>query len=110
MGFLSGSLRKDSAILVSQLYRETSLDIRAVAGETINYGELEHCDALVLPHPSKGKFSRLVCDFAKKGGTIFAFGSVEEMDAIPADLPNVVRCADGEAVRKALVDCAKQGR
>lgn len=110
VGFLSGSLRKDSAILVSQLYREASLDIRAVAGETINYGELEHCDALVLPHPSKGKFSRLVCDFAKKGGIIFAFGSVEEMDAIPADLPNVVRCADGEAVRKVLVECAKEGR
>ena len=110
VGFLSGSLRKDSAILASQLFREVSLDIRAVADETIGYGELEHCDALVMPHPSKGKFTQLVCDFAKKGGLVFAFGSAEEMDAIPEGLPNVVRCADGEAARKALVECATAGR
>lgn len=110
VGFFSGSLRKDTAILASQLYREPSLDLRAVAGETIGQGELEHCDALVLPHPSKDKLSRLVCDFARRGGILFAFGSAEEMDAIPADLPNVVRCADGEAVRKALAECAAEGR
>jgi hypothetical protein len=63
-----------------------------------------------MPHPSKSRFSSLVCEFAKKGGTIFAFGSAEELDSIPGDLPNVVRCADGGAVRRALVDFAKAGR
>ena len=108
VGFLSGSLRKDSAELVARLYREPALDLRAVADETIGYGELEHCDALVVPHPAKSKWTRLIRAFAGNGGRIFTFGTAAELATIPADLPNVTTCADTGAIRDALVNFAAE--
>ena len=107
VGFLGARIHKDGAMLVAQLYREPSLDLRAVAGETINYGELEHCDALVMPHPGKKSVTPLIRAFAKNGGRIFAFGSKDELATLPKDLPNVTACSDTAALRDALLAYAR---
>ena len=104
VGFFSAHVRKDGATLVAELYREHSIDLRAVAHETINYGELEHCDVLVICHPTKDDFTRLVRAFAEKGGRIVLFGSEQELKTIPADLPNVTACKSADAVRLALLE------
>ena len=110
VGFHASKLRKDGATLVQRLFREPALDVRAVANETINYGELEHCDALVLVHPGKKRFSDLICDFARNGGRIVVFGSEKELETVPNDLPNVVKCKSAEDARKALLDYAASER
>ena len=107
VAFLSSRVRKDGALLVAQLYREPSIDLRAVAGETINYGELEHCDALVLPHPGKNSVTKLIRAFAMNGGHIFAFGTEKELANLPKDLPNVTTCKDTASLRAALLDYAR---
>ena len=99
----------DGAVLVDRLFREPTLDVRAVSGGTIEYGELEHCDALVISHPNKKSFTRYVREFAKRGGCIVAFGSEKELKTIPADLPNVTACKSADAVRLAPFD-AEIGR
>lgn len=106
VGFHGANMHKDGAMLVAQLYRETSLDVRAVAAETIGYGELEHCDALVISHPRKKSFSRLIRAFARNGGRIFTFGSQKELANVPEDLPNVVKCKSADDARKAILDYA----
>lgn len=107
LGFYSSNVHKDGAALVVRLFREPALDVRAVANETIDYGELEHCDALLIPHPVKKSFSGLVCDFARSGGRIFTFGSDEELSNVPGDLPNVIKCKSAGEAEKAVVACAK---
>ena len=101
--FHASALHKDGAMLVQQLFREPSIDLRAVATETINQGELEHCDVLVLAHPGKARFTRRICDFARNGGVIVAFGTEKELGNVPKDLPNVVKCTSADAARKAIV-------
>ena len=108
VGFVGSRIRKDGAMLAARLYREPSLDLRAVAGETINYGELEHCDALVLPHPGKKSVTPLIRAFAENGGRIFAFGRPAELANLPKDVPNVVACKDATALRDALIAYARE--
>jgi len=103
VGFFASHIRKDGATLVAELYREPSIDLRAVAHETIGYGELEHCDVLVICHPAKDDFSRYIRAFAENGGRIVLFGSEKELAHAPADLPNVVKCGDAEAVKKSIL-------
>lgn len=103
VGFFTSHIRKDGATLVSELYREPSIDLRAVAHETIGYGELEHCDVLVICHPTKDDFSHHICAFAENGGRIVLLGSEKEFSNAPAGLPNVVKCRDAESVKKALL-------
>ena len=102
VGFFASHIRKDGATLVAELYREPSIDLRAVAHETIGYGELEHCDVLVICHPTKDDFTRYIRAFAENGGRIVLFGSEKELATAPADLPHVVKCRDAGAVKKAL--------
>ena len=102
VGFFAGHVHKDGATLVAELFREPSIDLRAVAHETIGYGELEHCDVLVICHPAKDDFTRHIRAFAGNGGRIVLFGDEKELATAPADLPNVVKCRDAEAVKKAL--------
>ena len=104
VGFFSAHVRKDGATLVAELYREPAIDLRAVANETIGYGELEHCDVLVICHPTKNDFTRLIRAFAANGGRIVLFGSEQELKTIPADLPNVTACKSADAVRLALLE------
>ena len=104
--FHASALHKDGAMLVQQLFREPSIDLRAVATETINQGELEHCDVLVLAHPGKKRFTRRICDFARNGGVIVAFGTEKELGNVPKDLPNVVKCASADSARKAILGYA----
>ena len=106
VGFHASNLGKDGAMLVKQIFREPALDVRAVSNETIGYGELEHCDALVLAHPGKKRFSNMICDFARNGGIIVAFGTDKELSNVPAGLPNVVKCKNTAAALKALLNCA----
>ena len=103
VGFHGAHIHKDGAALVAQLFREPGLDVRAVADETIGYGELEHCDALVVSHPTKKSVTPLIREFAENGGRVMMFGSEKELASVPADLPNVVKCRDAESVRKALL-------
>jgi len=107
LGFHGAHIYKDGAMLIAQLFRETSLDVRAVADETIGYGELEHCDALVISHPKKKSFTRFICDFARNGGRIITFGSKKELENVPNDLPNVTICNSAEDAKKAVLDYAK---
>ena len=104
VGFHSAHIRKDGAALVDRLFREPTLDVRAVAGETIECGELEHCDALVISHPDEKSFTSYVRAFAGGGGRIVAFGSEKELKTIPADLPNVTACKSADAARLALLE------
>ena len=106
VGFYASRVRKDGAALAAALYREPSIDLRAVANETIEYGELEHCDALVMCHPSKKGFPPLIRAFAKNGGRLVLFGDDKDFANVPADLPNVVKCRDAESVKKALASVA----
>jgi len=99
---------KDGAALVAQLYREPDLDLRAVASEDIGFGALEHCDALVIPHPLEDSFSKTVIAFLKNGGKVFTWGTEAEVKNVKAEYPNVVVCKDAEAVRKALTAYAKE--
>ena len=99
VGFFASHIHKDGATLVAELYREPSIDLRAVAHETIGYGELEHCDVLVICHPTKDDFTRYVRAFAENGGRIVLFGSEKELATAPAKLPNVVKCRDAEGVK-----------
>ena len=107
VGFFSSHVRKDGANLVSELFREVAVDLRAVDHETINYGELEHCDALVICHPVKADFTRLVRAFAENGGCIVLFGSEKELKTIPTDLPNLIVCKSADAVRLALQELSR---
>ena len=109
VGFFASHVHKDGATLVSELYREPSIDLRAVAHETIGYGELEHCDVLVVCHPTKDDFTRYVRAFAKNGGRIVLFGSEKELATVPAKLPNVVKCRDAASVKKALLRDRRAG-
>jgi len=109
VGFFASHVHKDGATLVAELYREPSIDLRAVAHETIGYGELEHCDELVICHPTKDDFTRYIRAFAKNGGRIVLFGSEKELATVPADLPNVVSCRDAEGVKKALLRDRRAG-
>lgn len=102
VGMYAARLGKDGAMLVAQLYREPAIDLRAVANETIGYGELEHCDALVMCHPKKDGFTRLIRAFAENGGKLVLFGTGKELDAVPSDLRNAVKCRDAASVKKAL--------
>ena len=104
VGFHCAHIRKDGAALVDRLFREPTLDVRAVSGETIEYGVLEHCDALVISHPNKESFTRYIREFAERGGRIVAFGSEKDLKTIPADLPNVTACKSADAVRLALLE------
>ncbi len=103
VGFHAAHIHKDGAALVDRLFREPTLDIRAVADETIAYGELEHCDVLVISHPNKESVTRYIREFAKNGGRIVAFGSEKELKTLPSDLPNVTACATADAARLALL-------
>ena len=93
-------------MLVKELFREPTIDLRAVANETIKQGELEHCDALVIAHPGKKRFSKLICDFARNGGVIIVFGTEKELANVPKDLPNVVKCSGTDSARKAILGYA----
>ena len=106
VGFHASNLQTDGATLVKQMFREPTLDVRAVSNETIGYGELEHCDALVLAHPGKKRFSKLICDFATNGGVIVVFGTEKELANVPNDLPNVVKCKNADAAMKAVLGYA----
>ncbi len=109
VGFYSGHLQKDGAQLAADLYREPAIDLRAVDGEMIGYGALEHCDALVVSHPLKGTpASRLIVEFAQKGARVFLFGTAEECAKANHKLPNLVTCTTREALQKALVAYAKE--
>ena len=109
VGFFAGHIRKDGATLVSELYREPSVDLRAVAHETIGYGELEHCDVLVICHPTKDDFTRHIRAFAENGGRIVLFGSEKEFAQAPTGLPNVVKCRDAASVKKSLLRDRRAG-
>ena len=104
--FHASTLHKDGAMLVKELFREPTIDLRAVANETIKQGELEHCDALVIAHPGKKRFSTLICDFARNGGVIIVFGTEKEQANVPKDLPNVVKCSGTDSARKAILGYA----
>jgi hypothetical protein len=94
---------KDGAMLASRLFREPSLDVRPVDGEAIGYGELEHCDALVLCHPEKKIYTPFIRAFAKNGGRIFVLGLKSKKTFVPDGLPNVAVYENAEALRKALL-------
>ena len=106
--FHGRGMRKDGATLLAKLFREPSIDLRTVADETIGYGELEHCDALVMCHPNKDKMSRRICAFARNGGRLFVLGSDAELATVPKDLPNVTGRADADALRAELLKFAEE--
>ena len=82
---------------------EPSLDIRPVDGEKIGYGELEHCDALVLCHPEEKIYTPLIREFAKNGGRIFVLASGSKKSFVPDGLPNTIVCKNADALRTALL-------
>ncbi|MBP5509288.1 MAG: hypothetical protein J6Z49_00045 [Kiritimatiellae bacterium] len=102
VGMLASRLGKDGAMLVAQLYREPSIDLRAVAAETIRQGTLEHCDVFVLCHPLKDTFSSYITAFARNGGRLIVFEPNPSKTNVPEGLPNVTVCRDPEDVRKLL--------
>ena len=102
VGFHGANIRKDGATLAARLFREPSLDVRAV-GEDVNFGALEHCDVLVMCHPSKKHVTSLVRDFAANGGTLLLLGSEKEFANVPSDWPNVVKCRDVDSARASLL-------
>ena len=108
VGFRGSVLHRDGAQLAADLFRETSLDVRPVDGETIGCGALEHCDALVLPHAKGGSLTRLICAFARRGGVVYAFGTADECAALRArvkkqDVPNVLIFSSAEELKKSLL-------
>ena len=107
VGFHGFNLGKDGAMLASNLFHEPSLDIRPVDNEAISYGELEHCDALVLCHPEEKIYTPFIRDFAKNGGRIFILASRPKKDFVPKDLPNTIICKTADVLRAALIKAAK---
>lgn len=89
VGLHAGRLRKDTAELALALYREGSVDLRAVDRDAIGQGALEHCDVYVLPHPTNESFTRDVRAFARQGGRVIAYGTEKERANVPKDLSNV---------------------
>jgi hypothetical protein len=104
VAFHGFNLGKDGAMLASSLFHERSLDIRPVDGELIGYGELEHCDALVLCHPEEKIYTPFIREFAKNGGLIFVLASKPKKAFVPKGLPNITVCKDAKELRKALVN------
>lgn len=107
VGFHGYCLGKDGAMLASGLFHEPSLDVRPVDGEAISYGELEHCDALVLCHPDEKIYTPFIHEFAKNGGRIFILASRPKKAFVPDGLQNASVFKTAEALRKALLDAAK---
>ena len=107
VGFHGFNLGKDGAMLASSLFREPTLDIRPVDGENIGYGELEHCDALVLCHPEEKIYTPFVRAFAKNGGQIFVLASRPKGAFVPDGLPNVTVFQDADSLRVGLINAAK---
>jgi glutamine amidotransferase-like uncharacterized protein len=107
VGFHGFNLGKDGAMLASSLFREPTLDIRPVDGENIGYGELEHCDALVLCHPEEKIYTPFVRAFAKNGGQIFVLASRPKGSFVPDGLPNVTVFQDADSLRAGLINAAK---
>ena len=103
VGFHGSNMGKDGAMLASRLFREPSLDVRPVDGEAISYGELEHCDVLVLCHPEEKIYTPFIRAFAKNGGRIFVLGLKSKKTFVPDGLPNVAVYENAEALRKALL-------
>jgi hypothetical protein len=110
VAFHGFNLDKSGAMLASGLFHEPSLDIRPVDGEAIGYGELEHCDALVLCHPEEKIYTPFIREFAKNGGRIFVLDSKPKKAFVPKDLPNITVCKDAETLRTALVDASRNQR
>jgi hypothetical protein len=103
VGFFSAHVKKDGAALAIDLMREATLDVRAIDATTIGQGDLEHCDVMVVSHPRKSDITRYVKRFLREGGTLVAFGSEKELATLPADLPNIVRCASAAEARRRLL-------
>ena len=110
VAFHGFNLGKSGAMLASGLFHEPSLDIRPVDGEAIGYGELEHCDALVLCHPEEKIYTPFIREFAKNGGRIFVLDSKPKKAFVPKDLPNITVCKDAKILRTALVDASRNQR
>lgn len=98
VALLSSHLHKDGANLAMRLYTVPTIDLRAVSSETIGEGELEHADVLLVAHPSKNDFGRLVTQFAQNGGEILVYGSDKELASVPKSFPKVVRCGTVDEV------------
>jgi hypothetical protein len=98
---------KDGAMLASRLFREPSLDVRPVDGETIGYGELEHCDVLVLCHPEEKIYTPFIRAFAKNGGRIFVLASRPKGAFVPDGLPNVTVFQNADSLRAGIINAAK---
>ena len=94
-------------MLVSSLFREPSLDIRPVDGENIGYGELEHCDALVLCRPEEKIYTPFVREFAKNGGRIFVLASKPKRAFVPDGIPNITVFLDADSLRTGLLNASK---
>ena len=107
VGFHGFNLGKDGAMLASSLFREPTLDIRPVDGENIGYGELEHCDALVLCHPEEKIYTPFVRAFAKNGGRIFVLASRPKGAFVPDGLPNVTVFQNADSLRAGIINAAK---
>ncbi|MCQ2393129.1 MAG: BPL-N domain-containing protein [Kiritimatiellae bacterium] len=111
VGFRGSCLHRDGAQLAADLFREPTLDVRAVDGDTIGCGDLEHCDALVMVHLRR--VSPFVCAFTRRGGSVFASGTEEQCAALRKQvkaqkLNNVHIFTTTEALKQALVEFSNQ--
>ena len=114
VGFKGSRMGKDGAMLAAALYREPTLDLRAMSGDDFGCGVLEHCDALVVPHANTESFSRRVVEFLKNGGKVFTWCAEKDRDALISKIKdeqaraNVVVCKNTEEVKQALVAYSKE--
>ena len=114
VGFKGSRTGKDGAMLAAALYREPTLDLRAMSGDDFGCGVLEHCDALVVPHANAESFSRRVVEFLKNGGKVFTWCAEKDRDALISKIKdeqaraNVVVCKNTEEVKQALVAYSKE--